>query len=114
MSIISGSKLGSAALVGLATAMVVAASRADNGDPMHGRRVAIEICSDCHLVAEDQPNQDPQWLPRFSSLAERDDVDKEWLETFFRTAHLEMPEPDLSDAEVANIIAYFLSLKPKE
>jgi mono/diheme cytochrome c family protein len=114
MSIINGCKLGSAVLVGLVTAVSVTASHANDGDPVHGRHKAIEICSDCHLVAEDQANQDPEWLPQFRALAKRGDVDKEWLETFFRTPHLEMPESNLSDAEVADIIAYFLSLKPEE
>ena len=89
------------------------------GDPQEGHRLALKICSFCHVAASDQPF--PPTLrnpgPSFQAIADRPSTTAVWLRNFLLTTHTTiaepatMPNPDLADDQVTNIVAYLLSLR---
>lgn len=90
-------------------------------DVREGHRLAILICSYCHVAATDQPDepilQPPG--PSFASIAQRNDVSVDSLRTFLRTTHRNvsrpngMPNPELLDFQAKQVAAYILSLRKK-
>jgi cytochrome c1 len=90
-------------------------------DVREGHRVAILVCSNCHVASRDQqfePILRPP-APSFESLAQRDNVTSESVQTFLTTTHRSisnptaMPNPQLIDAHVKQVAAYLLSLRKR-
>ena len=84
-----------------------------------GRHLAIMLCTDCHLVAPDQPyapTLSPP-APSFASIAQRKGIDMASLRDFLTSTRqgLEnpngMPNPHLAEFQIKEIGAYILSLK---
>jgi len=81
-----------------------------------GHRLAAAICAVCHVAAADQPY--PPIMkppaPPFTSIAQR--MDAESLTKFVATTHRGldtpkgMPNPELMDYQVKQVVAYILSL----
>jgi mono/diheme cytochrome c family protein len=90
-------------------------------DVREGHRLAILICSYCHVAAADQADkpilQPPG--PPFASIARRKDVSADSLRAFLTTTHRDlsrpqgMPNPELLDFQVKQVAAYILSLRDK-
>jgi len=88
-------------------------------DIARGRKLAITICGNCHVVAGDQPNGPilRQPTPSFASIARRNMLDLDWLKTFLSSTHRGpdnpqgMPNPELIDSHVTQIVAYLMSLR---
>ena len=88
-------------------------------DVREGRDLAIRICANCHVAAVDQPYPPILRPPAasFQSIAQRKDIDREWLEAFLTTTHKGldnpkgMPNPQLLDNHVRQVVAYLLSLR---
>ena len=88
-------------------------------DVARGRELAILICANCHVVARDQPNKPilRQPTPSFASIARRNTLSPEWLKAFLTSTHRGadnprgMPNPELLDSHVSQIIAYLISLR---
>jgi mono/diheme cytochrome c family protein len=88
-------------------------------DVSKGHRLANTVCSICHVATPDQPTlpilHPP--APSFESIAQRKDVTAESLRKFLLTTHKNldtqkgMPNPDLADFQVQEVIAYLLSLR---
>lgn len=95
---------------------------ASSGDIRKGHQLAATVCSVCHLAADDQPT--PPILhppaPPFKSLAQRQDLNEDSLEKFLTSTHRDlvtqkgMPNPDLADFQVKDVIAYLLSLRKQQ
>ena len=81
------------------------------GSPGPGEAIALEICSDCHIVSDRQVRFHIFGLPSFSEIANDPKRTEFWIRTFMRTPHFEMPNYMLSDQQVDNLIAYFRTLK---
>lgn len=88
-------------------------------DVSQGHRVAVEICSICHVAAPDQAHE-PMLRPPgppFASIAQRPDISAQSLTKFITTTHrgldnpAGMPNPDLADFQVREVVAYILSLR---
>jgi mono/diheme cytochrome c family protein len=87
-------------------------------DVQKGHDLAISICAICHVVAPDQPHQPIMRppAPSFASIVRQKTFDAESLTHFMKTTHrgldnpLGMPNPDLMDYQIKQIVAYFLSL----
>ncbi len=87
-------------------------------DVQKGHDLAIHICAICHVTAPDQPyppiRRPP--APSFATIARQKTFDAESLTRFMKTAHQGldnpqgMPNPDLMDYQIKQIVAYFLSL----
>jgi cytochrome c1 len=88
-------------------------------DVRKGHYLAVMICSTCHVAAPDQPHmpilQPP--APSLESIAQRKDLNGDSLENFMNTTHRGldspkgMPNPDLADYQVKQVVAYILSLR---
>ena len=107
-----------AILVALASSMALVAEAETNADPAEGHRLALKICSACHVVASDQ--QFPPMLrkpaPNFQAIAARPGTSAASLQRFILTTHAEiatpkgMPNPQLTEDQAAEIAAYIVSL----
>ena len=93
--------------------------RSDIRDVAQGHSLAILICGTCHIVARDQPNKPilQQPTPSFASIARRNTLDPDWLKAFLTSTHRGadnpkgMPDPELLESHVNQIIAYLMSLR---
>jgi mono/diheme cytochrome c family protein len=84
-----------------------------------GHRLALTLCSVCHVAAVDQDmppiGHDPG--PPFRDIANRPEITPAALRTFLRIAHsstfppFTMPNPHLSDRQIDAMIAYILSMR---
>lgn len=81
------------------------------GDPAAGRIFALQTCSGCHLVAEDQPDGRIAEAPGFREVAERPGLTAQALFAFLQAPHPTMPSLVLSPEEADDVIAYILSLR---
>jgi mono/diheme cytochrome c family protein len=102
--------------VGLTWGQAGSAQNAEN--VQKGHALAIKVCAICHVAAPDQPSQPLMRppAPSFASIVRQKTFDVESLTHFIKTAHwgldnpLGMPHPDLTDYQIEQIVAYFLSL----
>ncbi len=82
------------------------------GDTSSGRNLALRICSDCHVVAADQPRPTTDGAPPFAAVARDPATTEPGLRVFLRSSHTNMPNLILSQGEVDDLVRYILSLKP--
>lgn len=90
--------------------MPEAAMGAQLGSPARGEAIALEICSDCHVVSDKQVRVGVVGLPSFRQVANDPEKTEFWLRTFMRTPHFEMPDFVFSDDQLDDIVAYIRSL----
>ena len=90
-----------------------------NEDIQNGHKLAVAVCAYCHLAAPDQadrPTVKPP-APSFESIAQRKDTTADSLRLFLTTTHRGidapkgMPDLDLMDYQLKELIAYILSLR---
>jgi len=81
-------------------------------DPATGKVLAMQWCSACHVVADDQATASSVSLPSFYDMAEDPDWSQEKLTTFLANPHPQMPNMSLGNTEIANLAAYIGSLAP--
>ena len=98
-----------------ALAATTLSAHAQDGDIAAGRSFAGEACSACHVV-----DTEHQRLPRrifigpgFRSIANRPGMTATALRAFLTTSHPKMPDPILTPEQMADVIAYILSLRSK-
>jgi mono/diheme cytochrome c family protein len=78
-----------------------------------GRRVAMEICSHCHRVAEGQHAPLPN-TPSFIDIANMPSTTALSLKVFLRSNHKRrMPNFIMSNADTNDVVDYILSLKQR-
>ena len=82
------------------------------GDPATGKALALQWCSACHVVADDQAVASSVSLPSFYDMAKDPDWSQEKLATFLANPHPQMPNMTLGNTEIANLAAYIGSLAP--
>ncbi len=80
-------------------------------DPAAGEKLAMEVCAQCHFVAEDQPMIPRADAPPFDVIADDPGVTDISLRVFFQTPHRNMPNLQLSQKETDDVIGYILSRK---
>jgi mono/diheme cytochrome c family protein len=114
----------SAAVFPLAAAALIAGSlhaaspphaTTSGGNVQRGFQLALKVCEECHIVADGRrrPNPPAQGAPSFFELAKQPRVTAFYLRAFFRTPHRNMPDLILPRTEREDVIAYILSLKPR-
>ena len=87
-------------------------------DVLKGRELAILVCANCHVAASSQPFEPILQLPApsFESIAQRKNIDADWVQSFLATTHRGldnpngMPNPRLLDSQIKQMAAYLLSL----
>jgi mono/diheme cytochrome c family protein len=84
-----------------------------------GHRLALELCSVCHVVAPDQVGgpvlRNPG--PPFREIANRPDTTCASLRTILTTTHssstppFSMPNPHLAEGQLRDMVGYILSMR---
>lgn len=95
----------------VAATLAQGAAAAQLGSVTAGEAMALEICSDCHVVSDKQVRVDLVGLPSFREVANNPEKTEFWLRTFLRTPHFEMPNFVFTDDQLDHIVAYIGSLK---
>ena len=80
-------------------------------DPDSGRALAQRWCSSCHMVEPTQAAASAIGVPTFAGVARMPSTTESSLRVFLQTPHDRMPDLHLSNQEMADVIAYILSLK---
>lgn len=78
-----------------------------------GRRLALQWCSTCHVVADPQPRPAVDGVPSFMALGNDARMTETRLGSFLQAPHPVMPDFSLSRREIENIVGYIQSLKRK-
>ena len=88
-------------------------------DVSQGHHLAVEICAFCHVAALGQsapPILHPP-APPFAVIMLRKDITAESLTDFIKKTHRGldepngMPNPDLADYQIKQVVAYLMSLQ---
>jgi len=97
-----------------------AAPNANGALVARGEHLALTICANCHVVADDQPEPPilKQPTPSFREIANRPGTSAKSLKRFIATTHWDMkttinamPNLHLSGEQAAAVTAYILSLR---
>jgi len=104
-----------------AAALGPANAQPSKADPVAaGRDIALKICANCHVVADDQesaPLLKPP-APSFAEIAARPATNEASLRDFLGKPHSEarrtskMPLFTLGEFQIAPLVAYIESLRP--
>lgn len=94
----------------LLVAVAVGSGPAAANDPVAGRKLAVSLCSGCHLVAPDQSGPVSDGVPAFAALARDKRKTDDSLRAFVLDPHPPMPRVQLTATELDAIVAYIRSL----
>jgi mono/diheme cytochrome c family protein len=86
------------------------AALAQPGERAAGRRLATELCGDCHQVRQPFPSLH-RYPPSFEEIAKLPSTTRLSLKVFLQTNHRAMPNFIISKSDTDNIIDYIVSLK---
>ncbi|HYG88441.1 MAG TPA: cytochrome c [Azospirillum sp.] len=92
---------------GFVIVLCLASGAASAADPAEGRRLAERWCSSCHVVAS-QGGTDA--VPPLESIARDRRRGPEWVRQWLNAPHPPMPNPNLTSAEIDDVVAYLASL----
>ena len=91
-----------------------AQSLPQGGDAQAGRRLALRVCSACHIVAAHQEMPlVAHNAPSFFDIANRPGTTRQALAAFLAHPHPlgRMPFPQLTPGQIADVSAYILGLR---
>ena len=100
-----------AAVCGIAVASPVSA-QTNRGDAKRGLELAEKLCTGCHIVAPNSAKTANPDVPSFPSIARRTGSTAERLAGRIIVPHPAMPSTQLTVAEIRDVVAYILTLKP--
>jgi len=81
------------------------------GDPEKGEALAIKICSRCHVIGAHNPTGGIDLTPSFYVMAEKPESYRERVLTMQqRRPHASM-DLDLTNEDLADVLAYILNLE---
>jgi cytochrome c len=86
------------------------AALAQSGERAAGRRLATELCGDCHQVRQPFPSLF-RYPPTFEEIANLPSTTRLSLKVFLQTNHRAMPNFIISKSDTDNINEYIVSLK---
>jgi mono/diheme cytochrome c family protein len=99
--------------IGAALACALLAPGAEAaGNAERGRQIAQRWCASCHVVSPEQAVGSPD-VPSFATVAQDEDLAERLLTVFLSSPHPRMPDMSLSRAEIADLVAYIRSLRPR-
>ncbi len=101
-----------AALCSTLLAGPVTAQQMNLADAKRGRELADRLCSGCHIVAPNSAKSANPDVPSFTSIARRPGTTAERLAGRIIVPHPAMPNTQLTVAEIRDVVAYILTLKP--
>ncbi len=81
------------------------------GDAVEGRKVAGELCADCHAIERGQTSPNPS-APPFSKVLERYSAERlaRDLDNAKSVSYLRMPTFHFGDGHAADLVAYIETL----
>jgi mono/diheme cytochrome c family protein len=92
--------------------LLTCASKGLAADSMNGQRLAVRVCTGCHLVLPGQ-QQAFDAAPTFAQIAASQQLDERTLKTFLANPeHSRMPNLSLTRSEIADLVAYIRTLAP--
>lgn len=80
------------------------------GDPGYGRRLALDLCSDCHVVSPDGERSGGGAGPDLVDRMRDPGVTEMALRSYLQTSHPVMPNIRLTREQTDDIVAYLVSL----
>jgi mono/diheme cytochrome c family protein len=81
------------------------------GDPVQGRIIAERWCASCHVVSPRPVGPVGDGATPFQSIADRAATTALSLRAFLASPHGQMPDLNLTRAEMDDLISYILSLR---
>ena len=90
------------------------ASAQEMRDAAAGHEFARDVCAECHAVEADAVLSPHSSAPTFARIAAEPGMTATALSVILRNPHREMPDLILAPPELANVIAYILTLKSKD
>jgi mono/diheme cytochrome c family protein len=85
------------------------------GNIAAGRRIAQQLCSECHKIDPAQRLVDPDaQAPTFVEVANEPSTTLLSLRAFFQSNHENMPDLHISRSQADDLVAYILSLKKQK
>ena len=90
---------------------VAAGSALAAGDAANGERLAAQWCQDCHVTGAKGTPTGTDVAPPFAEIARRPGRDAGWFHVWLSDPHPPMPKVELSRQQIADLIAYLLSLQ---
>jgi cytochrome c len=99
------------ALLAMVLATRVAWAAGDTTDVSAGRELALNWCSECHLVVENQDRVPSDAVPTFLAIANHRSTTELGLRVFLTSPHGAMPNIMLTREQIDEIVAYILSLR---
>jgi mono/diheme cytochrome c family protein len=107
-------KFGAALGAGVVAIALVAtppvAAQVLTGDVIAGQKLAQEWCSGCHAVSP-KDTQVRDNVPSFFSIANKPSSTALSLQAWLQTSHPRMPNWELTRPQIADVVAYILSLQ---
>jgi cytochrome c len=96
-----------------ALAAITLSAHAQDGDIATGHSFARATCSACHVVdaEHERPPRRIYIAPGFRNIANRPGMTATALRVFLTTSHPKMPNPIVTPEQMADVIAYILSLR---
>ncbi len=83
------------------------------GDVDAGRRIAETWCGNCHLTGPQDSGPATDAAPTFASIIRMPSTTAMSLRATLMTPHVRMPDYQLSQAEMDDVIAYMLRLRER-
>jgi cytochrome c2 len=91
---------------------------ARNGDAQAGRILALHECDACHVIPDNReyPPLVTNYAPSFVAIASKPGTTHESLRVFLSHPHAyqNMPYPDLTAVDLADVIAYLMKLRDQK
>lgn len=81
------------------------------GDPRAGRAMALQVCSECHMIPGGPAPTARRNGPPFQLLANQPTTTDPGLRSLLRAPHAGMPMFRLTDREMDDLVAFLLSLR---
>lgn len=93
---------------------LIAGGALAQGQPMAGEglRLSRQWCAACHAVSREMPPPSGDAAPSFPAIAAMPSTTETALRVFLQTPHANMPDYQLSRAELDAVVNYLLSLRP--
>ena len=79
-------------------------------DPLHGKELARQLCSNCHLV-DTQQQQTNADVPSFNEIANQEGQTAGTIMAHIMLPKHPMPTIPLTQSELADLAAYILSMR---
>ena len=102
-------------LIGVTASPALAQYQARGGSAHAGRAFVGYNCDACHVIAADQDIRPliSGYAPSFTEIANRPDTTLTALRDFLSRQHgySNMPYPDLAPKDLADVVAYIMSLR---